>query len=715
MSFPQFAKATLYLLVLNAFGALYLTDLFEVPALAAILAVALGSWWTDPLHRRIPNYRQLWDTITAVFLVYAILDFLLLAESVIAALIHLLLFLLVYKLYNQRTPRDFLDVVILTFLKLIAAATLTVSFGFLLVLALYLLLGVWALILFHLRRETEQAFPERSRELLAGAGLISREFVFSSIGLAVGSLLLTLLIFTVLPRMGRTFLPFRAQLGTMVTGFSDRVELGAYGSIQNDPTIVMRISFVARSTSPERLPDLRWRGVAFDRFDGQTWALSDPTRLAVRRTRDGAFAVAPHRIGSPFLAYEVFLEPIGSEAIFGLPRLTSIQARFPALAADAAGGLSLPAPPNSRVRYLAFSQPERFSPAELDRPARAADYPPEIRERYLQLPEIAPGVARLSRELTAAATTPYQAARRIEQYLSEHLRYTLDLRGEPDRDPVEEFLLVRRAGSCEYFAAGMAVLLRAAGIPARVVNGFQRGEWNEVGQYYAVRQRDAHSWVEVFLPEAGWVTFDPSPRAAFEAQAFAVSGRVLQYFDSLRMRWNRYVIDYSLSDQAALAVGLRARSYAFRRSVSQAWDHWTFQAASRVRRLWRDHGVLAAAILALLAAAGLLLRRGGALPDLAGWPAGLGRRRRTVAFYEQALTLLARRGHPRAPDVTAREFVARFADRPQLQASVAELTALYERVRFGEEPLGPPETRRTADLLARLAAALRENRRTNGT
>jgi len=716
MTVPRLSKITLYLLVLDAFGALYLTELLEAVSLAGILLVALGSWRTEVLVGAIPNYRRLWDTLTGIFLVYGLLDLVLLAESVIAALMHLLLFLLIYKLYNQRSPRDFLDVIILTFLMLIAAATLTVSFGFLLVFSLYMLLGVWALILFHLRTETELAFPEQGRALLDTPGLITGGFIGSSVGLAAGALVLTLVIFTILPRVGRTFLPFRAQLGTMITGFSDRVELGVYGSIQNDPTIVMRIGFIDQMAAQSRLPDLRWRGVAFDRFDGRGWALSDPARVPLRRTRDGAFAVAAHRIGSPFLAYEVFLEPIGSEAIFALPRLTSLQARFPALAADMAGGLSLPAPPAGRVRYLAFSQPERFRPEQLDRPVRPADYPPEIRERYLQLPAIPARVAGLARELIAPAPTPYQAARRVERYLEENIRYTLELRGDPSRDPLEEFLFVRRAGSCEYFATSMAVLLRAGGIPARVVNGFQQGEWNAMGQYYAVRQRDAHSWVEVYLPEAGWVTFDPSPRAAFEAAAFFGSGRFAQYFDSLRMRWNRYVIDYSLSDQATLALGLRYRSYAFRRSVGQAWDYWTFRAASRARRLWRDHGLPAAAVLALLAAAGFLLRRRGGLPDLSlGWPLGASRRRRAVAFYERALRLLARKGHSRAPDCTAREFAEGLAAGRELCELLGELTALYERVRFGGFPLTPAEDRRTADLLARLAAALRSDSPPVGT
>jgi transglutaminase-like putative cysteine protease len=707
MSFPLISKLTLYLLVLDALGALYLTRILDLPGQAGLLLLVLASWRTEALRVHIPNYQRLWDVITALFFAYLILDLLLLAESIMAALIHLLVFLLLHKLYNLRSHRDFAETVVLTFLLLIAAATLTVSFGFLLVLSLYLLLGVWVLILFHLQRETDLAYPEKSRELLAASGLFSGRFILSSAALAAAALLLTLAIFVVLPRVGRSFLPFRAQLGTLITGFTDRVELGAYGTIQNDPTIVMRVSFAERPAGPEGLGGLRWRGLAFDRFDGHTWSLADPVRLPVRRLRDDTFLVSPHRIGAPFVAYDVFLEPIGSEVLFGLSRLVSIQGRLPALSVDAGGGLGLPGPPTSRVRYLAVSQLDRPRPQAPGRQGAPADYPPEIRERYLQLPEIAPAVAALARELTVGAAGPYEAARRVEQYLSEQIRYSLDLRMDPDRDPLEEFLFVRKAGNCEYFAASMAILLRAGGIAARVVNGFQQGEWNEVGQYYAVRQRDAHSWVEVYLPETGWATFDPSPRAAFEGQTFPGSGWLGKYFDALRYRWNRYVIDYSIGDQATLAIGLRRQSFAVRRSLGQGWERWSLQASARLRALWRDYGVALAATTALLVAFLGLLRRRGALPSLSAWAVRRGRAEQTVAFYERTLRLLGRRGHARPSTATAREFARRFADRAELAEPVLELTTLYERVRFGGEPLAPAEERRVADLLARLTSALR--------
>lgn len=707
MSFPFLFKLTLYSLTLDALAALYLTDLVATPTLFVVTFTLGLSWWVDRLRPAIPNYRRLWEVITVVFLVYAVLDLVFLAESFMAAMVHLLLFLLAYKLYNARSHRDLLDIFLLTFLMLVSAALLTTSFGFLLVFCLYMILGVWGSILFHLRREADLAMPDRSGEALAAPGLVTPGFMCSSVTVAVASLILTLAIFFMIPRLGRTFLPLRGDFGALSTGFNDRVELGVYGVIQNDPTIVMRVSFPEEVVAPERLPGLRWRGVAFDHFDGRTWELADAARAQVRRVRDGQYPVRAHAMNAPFLSYEVWLEPIGTEVLFGLPRVTAIQGQLPGLAVDAGEGLSLPRPPTMRIRYLAVSQPERVRESLLRRPARPADYPPRIREAYLQLPAISARVRALARELAAGARTPYETTRRVEAYLNENLRYSLDLGRPTDLDPLEDFLFERKTGNCEYFAAAMAVLLRAAEVPTRVVNGFQRGEWNDVGRYFAVRQRDAHSWVEVYFPGAGWLTFDPSPRAAFDAQAFSASGRISQYFDALRMRWSRYVVDYNVGDQALVAMELRRQSAVFRGRLSILWDTWTLTIRRGLRTAWRDHGRAALGVVALVAIVLVVCRRTRPGEIAAAWLLRARLRRTPVAFYDRMLRVLARRGYPRPPEATPREFVASLSNRPQVREPAAALTTLYEQIRFGGQLLTPAEGKRAALLLRQLEAASR--------
>jgi protein-glutamine gamma-glutamyltransferase len=210
-------------------------------------------------------------------------------------------------------------------------------------------------------------------------------------------------------------------------------------------------------------------------------------------------------------------------------------------------------------------------------------------------------------------------------------------------------------------------MLRSQGIPARVVGGFQRGEWNPFGRYFTVRMRDAHAWVEAYVPGAGWTTLDPSPRGA-EA---AASGAAL-YFDALRLRWYRYVINWSLRDQVEVATTIRRQASSWR-------VDWT------ALREWRPPALaypLIAALIVLLAA--WRWRRSGAA---AAWAAD-----RMPSFYARALRALARRGlRPRLGE-TAREFRERASSAlPNAAPVLGRLTDGYERVRFGEATLDPRE------------------------
>jgi len=241
---------------------------------------------------------------------------------------------------------------------------------------------------------------------------------------------------------------------------------------------------------------------------------------------------------------------------------------------------------------------------------------------------------------------------------------------------------VRRAGNCEYFAASLAVLLRSLRIPARVVNGFQRGEWNPYGRYYMVRLRDAHSWVEVFIDGAGWITFDPSPRAAAETVPAATPA--LLWLDSMRVSWYRYVVSFSLYDQLAVVETVRRSTL-----------NWS--TAALRPGAWRPGTRLAAAGLALVVA----------LVVAVGW-----QRRRVGAgtgmpiFYARALRTLARRRLVPGVGETAREFGARVSA-AAWAAPLAHITGAYERVRFGGAALAPEEIAAVDAALASLALAVR--------
>jgi len=398
------------------------------------------------------------------------------------------------------------------------------------------------------------------------------------------------------------------------------------------------------------------------------------------RNPGGQIRLARPRGTGYLITQEIYLEPLGIEVLFAAPRLLAVTVSSGPVWVDALDGVTSPVP-QARLRYRALS--------ELELPARrpigaVRPLSDEERARYLQLPLLSPRVRALAREVTRPSPEPWPAALRLTQYLQTTLRYSLELQRTPGVDPLEDFLFVSRSGNCEYFATSLAVLLRTLDIPARVVNGFQRGEWNPYGGYFTGRQWDAHSWVEAWIPGRGWVTLDPSPRAGFDSAR--ASSTNFQYLDALRMRWHRYVVNWSLGDQLRASLTVRQQALAWRRAF--------FAGGLSFPGGKRGAAIAVGAVLGL-AAALFLWRRGVALAPL---PV---RRPATVWVYERMLRRLARLGLRPGRGETAREFCLRVAaGLPEVRATVEEITRVYEAVRFGGAAVAADELAR----LGRLAA-----------
>ena len=668
-----------YLLVCAGVAALALGGLLG-PVGGAILGLALiGSWVIDQVRERMP-VRPLfaWALVVAAAVAIA-LDLLYLAQSVLDGMVHLLLFLILLRLFRRRSLKDLRDAGFLSFFMLVAASAVTFNVSFLFVFVAFLLLGTWMLILHHVVSESEQARSGVSDLTVGGIGPRSPLFRVS-LAAAAGTFALAGILFFIIPRVGQATLPFRAELGKRISGFTDRVELGAYGEIETDATVVMRVHFPDSIQDPERLPNLRWRGLAFDRFDGRIWEAGPRRRGLLRRDPSGVFRVAESRGTGPVVRQEFFLDPIGADAVFAAPQALRIEMRMGAVGLDDMGSITAPAA-SGRLQYTVDSELELTPPRGL----RETPWPPAKplpgSARYLQLPPLPERIPALARQITAGSRSPYEAALRLNHFLSTDYTYTLVLKQESQLEPLEEFLFVRRSGNCEYFAAAMAVMLRSVGIPARVVGGFQKGEWNPFGGYYMVRMKDAHSWVEAFFEGAGWVSFDPSPRAATEEARSVLA----LYLDSFRMRWYRYVVNWSLRDQVGMAASMHRGAVAWQGSFLDLRD--------RLRAL--PSGWMAAlAVLAILGA-WLVWRRAPAAARRAA-AAGVPR------FYVRALRALARHGFRRGVAETAREFSRRVeGGAPAIAPAVARLTAAYERCRFGAGALSPDEA---AALDAALAA-----------
>jgi transglutaminase-like putative cysteine protease len=673
-----------YLLIVDGLAALALAGLLEPAWWPFVILVVMASWLHDAVRARVSAVVQHRQLITILAVGFFALDLFYLAESLLDGFVHLLLFALFYKLYTRRTLRDSRDLLLLSFFMLVAASALTVSVGFLLILVVFLLLGTWTFVLYHLMWEAEKNAPDQAAALIESRDLVTPSLLGLSVAAAVASLLFTALFFVVIPRVGQAALPLRARLGHMVTGFSDRVELGSFGTIQTDASVVMRVGLPDGPADPEGLGDLRWRGVAFDHFSGREWSVTHAERRMVPRSAGGQIAVARPRGTGVLITQEIYLEPIGTEVLFAAPRLLGVTVSSGPVWVDTLDAVTSPVP-QARLRYRALSELElpARGPTGAVRPLSSGE-----RTRYLQLPLLSPHVPALALEVTRQSPDPWTAALRLTHHLQTTLRYSLELQRTPGVEPLEDFLFVGRSGNCEYFATSLAVLLRTLDIPARVVNGFQRGEWNPYGGYFTVHQRDAHSWVEAWIPERGWVTLDPSPRADFDS-AWS-SSTTFQYLDALRMRWHRYVVNWSLGDQLRASLTVRHQAVAWRRAFFAGG--LTFPGGKR------GAAIAVGAVLGVVGALFLWYRGIALVPVPTRRPA-------TVWVYERMLRRLARLGLRPGRGETAREFCLRVADDlPDARAAVEEITGVYEAVRFGAAGVAPDEMERLGRLAATCGA-----------
>jgi hypothetical protein len=641
--------------------------------------------------------------------------------SALLAAIHLMLFAMIVRLYSASTTRDYLFLALLAFAAMLAAAILTVDTMFLLFFLVFLALCVSTFIGLEMRGSAEEARSAPLESGTASARRLHTALGITSSVIAVSALVLGTGIFFLIPRFTAGYLSGFNLQPSLISGFSDDVELGQIGEIKRSSAVVMRIQV---DGDPAAAQSTHWRGIALTTFDGRRWYTEEHEPYALSQNPDGWLSVKnaaslDRRYLLP-LRYTVLLEPMASDALFVAAEPVRIRGEFIGDAApggrtlrrtylveDRTGSLSNPFHNFSNVRYDAVSEVPQV-PADLLRAAGTA-YPDSVRQSYLQLPNLDPRIPALARQIVGRAKTPYDQAHDIEAYLRGHYGYTLDLSGEPPADPLAYFLFQRRAGHCEYFATAMTVMLRSLGVPARYINGFLPGDYNSVGGDYIIRASDAHSWVEAFFPGYGWLTFDPTPPS--DEHAIGLLTRLGFYVDWFELQWGEWVINYDFFHQYTLAQNLQRVSRDWSTQFRSQFESARNAGATRVRG-WQESVTAAPAWIpislgALLALA--LCFRSASLRErvLLAWRL---RARQAplpphaaALSYRRMLRLLERRGWRKLPAQTPLEFAASLR-RDEVAAPVARLTELYQASRFGAHGA---EAGTFVELLAQLQAALR--------
>ncbi len=728
MSFERLQKWITYGVVVFGLLPLALSGEIPPPVLVLSFGAVLASWFYTPPRQRGPTSVRAWNFVTvAAFAVLALLGQM--SGNWLLYAILFALFMVITRLYAGRGARDLFQLYALSFVAVIAGAVVNPAFSFIFTFLGYVVLLTWALILLHLQRDLEAlaADDDAPGESRAEAGrvwqarsIVTPRFLLGTSGLALGVFTCSLAIFFFFPRLGMGFFFGQGRQGQQVSGFADQIELGHFGTIKDNLRVVMRVELPDEPDG--RQPGgLRLRGISFDHYDGRVWSKTTRRSAELPRGFKGTWRVPTAELPRPYdqrlktkrLVQDVYLEPLDMDQrmIFGEPRLAELSIDNPNLdrlkrdrtrfLQDAAGDVSTDGRTDTALKYRVESLkvlPEGavLAPAPPSRGAQAdAEIPKPIADLYLQLPDtLDPRVAQLAAEVTRDARTPWDKARAIERHLSR--QYTYSTEGGHSRDaPLEDFLFNLRRGHCEYFASAMVILLRTQGIPARPANGFLGGAWNEFGRYYAVRQADAHSWVEAYFPPYGWMTFDPTPAgAALVPDPTGAFAAIDEWFDSLRLSWYKWVVEYNLEKQldffrevGELLSGLLPTPTGGSSTSPKAWKQGVEDWANRTTT-WVAFGVPLALLLAwrlgLLAALRRrwLLWRLARLAPRPGGPAG--------DLYRQMLRLLDRQGVGRLPTETPRELATRLtaATYPAAPA-VATLTAAYEHARYAET--SPPD------------------------
>jgi protein-glutamine gamma-glutamyltransferase len=458
---------------------------------------------------------------------------------------------------------------------------------------------------------------------------------------------IALVLFLFFPRIAGSFWGAPSNERAL-SGLTDEMSPGDISDLALDDTVAFRVRFNGPLPPPSRR---YWRGPVLNEFDGYTWSRGESQSFREPR---------PALLGQP-VDYTVTLEPTGQRMLFALDMV----GQWPAEMAQQAWDYQLRTryPVNSVLQYQTRSFLSYEAGAQLSL---------ALRNLELQLPfGRNPRTIELAKRLRAAAGSDREFTRSVlAMFRDQEFYYTLTPPGL-ERDSVDDFLFNTRQGFCGHFASAFTMMMRAAGIPARVVGGYQGGDWNPIGRYLILRQSHAHAWSEVWLADSGWTRIDPTAAVAPErierGTAAALSAEDLlqsgladdsgllwqagMIWDNANARWNDWVVQFNRLQQEELL-----RTFGFDDPD------------------WQD--------LALVLGVGLAVM----LALLSGWLAWEFRPRRAdpaTANYRRFARRLARRGVERAPHEAPRDFALRVRRlRPDLGTEASAITEIYLRLRY---------------------------------
>ncbi|USX13051.1 DUF3488 and transglutaminase-like domain-containing protein [Oxalobacteraceae bacterium OTU3CAMAD1] len=570
----------------------------------------------------------------------------------------MLTLLLAFKLLEMRAKRDLFVVIFLSFFVLLTSFFYSQTMP----TALFMAATIIVLLTAQQSFQYTGAVPPLARRLRTSAKL----FLLAAP--------LALLMFVGFPRVQGPLWGMPGDAHSGRSGISDSMAPGTLSSLAQSDEVAFRVRFLDQAPSQNQL---YWRSIVLGDYDGRTW-----TRVPRRRgAQRAAIAIS---VRGQAVRHEVTMEPTGKRWLAPL-ELTGPRFSVPGFNVRESDEMEqfTMEPVARRVRYAAS--------AYVDFQLQANEQPENLK-RWLELPHgFNPRTLALAQQLRQAvpptANGQPDARQLSQQVLSMFRRDTFSYTLQPPlagRDMVDDFLFTGKAGFCEHYSGAYVVLMRAMGVPARVVTGYQGGEMNPLDGYLTVRQSDAHAWAEIWLPSHGWRRVDPTGAVAPERIARNLAralpapsafgfGQLIElqndpgsWLAQLRFRyaalnnsWNQWVLDYNPERQRS-----------FLTELGSVFGNW--------------RSAVGAALVCALA-----------------WLLHWRRQRRPAApldgLYQAFCRLQARHGYARRPDEGPLSYAARLRDMPasaDKHAAMETFLTLYGALKYG----GAGAEQRTASL-----------------
>lgn len=544
----------------------------------------------------------------------------------------LLTLMLALKLTETWRRRDCLLLIYLGYFLILAQFLYEQSIG----VTLYLIPVTWLLTAVLLDfAHPGGAFRPRAALRLAGRYLLA-------------ALPLMLILFLLFPRIPGPLWGVSSARGEAVSGLDDEMTPGSISELILSEEVAFRVRFEGAPPPPE---DRYWRGPVLHHFDGRSWRQGWPLPPAESPPQ-----------GTAAVRYSVTLEPHERHWLYAL----DLPGRIPedaVLRQDYQLLSKRPVRERRRYELLSFTRYQAGLPL-----------PDFLRWRSLQLPEgFNPRARTLAEEWRASLADERAVVRQaLRMFREQPFVYTLQppLLG---RHSVDEFLFETRRGFCEHYAGSFVFLMRAAGIPARVVTGYLGGSPNPLADYFIVRQSDAHAWAEVWLPDAGWVRVDPTAAVAPERIELGLAGALSETEARL---------------SGLLGAGdLQVQLEIIWETINARWNEWVLGYGPELQRRflefagienpsWRK---LALVLTAVFVAAGALFM---------AWFAWRNRRAPVpplLRHYRRLCRALARQGVARRPQEGPADFAARAAAAlPAHAPAIRDAMRRYIRLRYAE-------------------------------